>query len=470
MNSTLSEIHAEISKALLAQPRLPRRWTAALKVVETTDKDTSEKRWWVRQDLDKAGSFLSPSQVKELTSNRLIVGRKVSKKLGNTEVPCLVINAYQLEKILQGALIEEVRLEVKTKVLKQQNQLLRDSVSEEAQFQGLLDEIKKAIGRAKFKQPVSASRQILVPKNKILGGVPTLFLSDWHTGEVVDPEQIEGINEYNLEIAEARCHRVFSQAMKELFTHQAGFRYDAMVIAFGGDMLSGLIHDELLRTNQKGMPDCLIFLAQLIAQEIVKVADNFEEIYVPCVAGNHGRIEGKPSAKNAVTNNLDYLLYLMVEALVKGMLGSANNVTFNISKSLDMQYNIYGTTYLLTHGDQFKESTNSTSFWPNLVAAARKKNERTRTMGGKSFDYMLCGHFHKYGTVDNVIVNGSLKGYDEWVYKNNFSLEAPMQALWVTHPHERFLRHIPIYADEPVDDDSAVGAPISDYRPPVRSR
>ena len=32
-------------------------------------------------------------------------------------------------------------------------------------------------------------------------GIPTLFLSDWHWGEVVDPEEINHLNEYNVEIA-----------------------------------------------------------------------------------------------------------------------------------------------------------------------------------------------------------------------------------------------------------------------------
>ena len=36
-------------------------------------------------------------------------------------------------------------------------------------------------------------------------GTPTLFLSDWHWAEVVDPSEISGKNQYNLDIANQRA-------------------------------------------------------------------------------------------------------------------------------------------------------------------------------------------------------------------------------------------------------------------------
>ena len=36
--------------------------------------------------------------------------------------------------------------------------------------------------------------------------------------------------------------------------------------------------------------------------------------------------------------------------------------------------------------------------------------------------------------LQRLIVNGSLKGYDEYAYANNFGYEPPRQALWITHP------------------------------------
>lgn len=461
MNSTLLEIQAEISKALLRNASPPKSWSKTTLAVETSDAALKKKVWWVRTDL--GASLLSASQVQALVASKVVLFKSKQKDLGRTSAKCLVIDASALEKKVANATRSSLQMESKAKALLHQNVSLKSQVLEQSEQEALIANLIQAVNAKVFKSPRASSLRPS-PKNKVLGGVPTLFLSDWHVGEQVDPDQIEGANQYNMEIAKERASHTFNRAKTELFTNLSGFRYDGIVIAFGGDMVSGNIHEELTRTNQKAVPECMVYTAEIIAQEIVQMADCFEEVYVPCVGGNHGRLDVKTVAKQAALNNLDYMLYLMIESLVKGMLGSANNVVFNISKSLDTQYSVYGVRYLLTHGDQFRESTNSSTFWPNLIEAARKKNERSRSMGNDTFDYMLCGHFHKYGAVGNVIVNGSLKGYDEWVYKQNFSLEAPTQALWITHPHDRFLRHIPIFAEEPVDDAAAYGAPISDLK------
>ena len=49
-------------------------------------------------------------------------------------------------------------------------------------------------------------------------GVPTLFLSDWHWGEVVDKSCMSGVNEYNLSIARARAFRTMDTTV-ELLKH-----------------------------------------------------------------------------------------------------------------------------------------------------------------------------------------------------------------------------------------------------------
>ena len=38
-------------------------------------------------------------------------------------------------------------------------------------------------------------------------GVPTLFLTDLHYGEVVDPAQVGGVNSYNVESRASGCGR-----------------------------------------------------------------------------------------------------------------------------------------------------------------------------------------------------------------------------------------------------------------------
>ena len=43
--------------------------------------------------------------------------------------------------------------------------------------------------------------------------VPTLFASDWHWGEVIDPSQIGGVNSYDLEEANHRAQNMVEKAI-----------------------------------------------------------------------------------------------------------------------------------------------------------------------------------------------------------------------------------------------------------------
>lgn len=297
-------------------------------------------------------------------------------------------------------------------------------------------------------------------KDKSLGGVPVLLLSDWHWGEVVDGDQINGFNEYNLEIAHKRCDRVFDTALELMLARQSGMHYEGLVVPLLGDMLSGNIHEELQRTNDVPIMVAIQDLADKLSARLIDAAQNFEWVYVPCVVGNHGRIDRKPVAKNAPVESYEHILYQMVQGFVTRALGDNCNVQFEISPSLDMPVNIYSTKFLLTHGDQIKGGHGIGSFWPSMIKTYHKK-QANYAGNGMAFDYMVCGHFHHYGVADRCIVNGSLKGYDEWVASQNFAFESPIQALWVVHPHYGITAHYAVYADEPMNAGVEIPAPVS---------
>ena len=57
------------------------------------------------------------------------------------------------------------------------------------------------------------------------------------------------------------------------------------------------------------------------------------------------------------------------------------------------------------------------------------------------------GHWHQYITLNGIIVNGSLKGYDEYAASARFSYEVPKQALWFTHPKYGVTYQIPVLSE-----------------------
>lgn len=454
MKNSLSLIYFALKDALAANPGVT-AWGPQVDVVEERGAQKSETLWWVRAGKP---SPLKPNEVEALKKGGFIREDSLdgfSKRLGRSTVKAYAVYAEKLRKgadALERTVSEVQILTQKNKELERELRMARETNSRAFDIDRFTEELR---GAFKIREPKCSFdfKKAKPRKVRANAGVPTLMLSDWHWGEVVKAESIEGLNEYNIPVAKDRARRVFETTMEVLFHHQSGMSYEALVLSLAGDMLSGNIHEELRATNERPLTDCMLDLAETLADSIIMMADNFPGIYVPAVSGNHGRLDFKPTAKNAAVENMDHLLYRMVALMVQAKMGSKCNVDFDISRSLDMRYSVYDTRYLLTHGDQLNSSTNAEDFWASMAKLASRKQERGPRGAGPNFDYMTVGHFHKYGTVGNMIVNGSLKGYCEWVYKKNYSFERPIQALWITHPDHKVTSHIPIYGDEPYLDD-----------------
>lgn len=278
-----------------------------------------------------------------------------------------------------------------------------------------------------------------------IAGVPSVMWSDWHWGEVVDPAQINGINEYNIAIARRRLKSLVEHTIDLCFNHMTGAKYPGIVVNLGGDMISGDIHEELSESNELPSMPTLLDLWGNLQWAISQLADRFGKVFVPCVVGNHGRNTRKPRAKNRVYSNFDWLLYQFLEKHFE----RDPRVQFLIPTGVDAHYRVYGHRYLLTHGDSI--GGRGGDGWSGMVLPVMKGNVKTRISSsrlGQDFDTMIMGHWHQYWPTPAVIVNGCLKGYDEYAkVELRASPEAPAQALWFTHPKYGITCHWRVLVD-----------------------
>lgn len=462
MKNMLSPVLLALQEAFDAQGEENSKWATGATIVSDFDDDGNQLMW-VKPS--KVEELFDDEQLAALLDDELLEndGKPLKMRAGRTSEFALGIRFSALKKkvkALEGSASTVQVMSRRVKDLERQLKFARDDKAADAAMAHLIHtmadsfNIKPVAPRMKFDRTKPT-------KGQALAGIPTLMLSDWHWGEVVDPAQIEHLNEFNLEIANKRADRIFNKTLELLHHHQAGQTYDGFTLILGGDMFSGNIHEELRVTNDAPIHDCMLTLAEKLAGGIIEFSKNFPWVYVPGVVGNHGRIDRKPTAKFAVKDNYDWLLYNFVAMLVRGRLGDKCNVEFDISTALDLPFKLYNTRYLLTHGDQIGGGSGVGGFWPSMMKVAHRKQQRAVKGGNGGFDYMVCGHFHKYGNVDNVIVNGSLKGYDEWVYKMNFGWERPTQALWTTHPDYGIIHHLPVYGDTLEPDASSNVQPVT---------
>lgn len=275
-------------------------------------------------------------------------------------------------------------------------------------------------------------------------GVPTLFLSDLHWDEVVDPRQINGVNEFNRAVQERRLRYAFVTGIELATQHLAKPRFDYAVLPLGGDMVSGLIHEELRETNVRPVALSVADLADHLCAGIALMADRFGKVYIPCVTGNHGRIDKKPRAKNRAYDSYEWFLY----EFVRRHFLKDDRIHVDVADGSDLYYKIYQWTYLLTHGDQAKGGTGiSAALAPLMLMDHRKRKRALATK--QYFDHMIMGHWHQYIQLKGFTVNGSLKGYDEWAAQQNFDFEPPQQAFWITHPEFGVTCRWPILLERP---------------------
>ena len=272
---------------------------------------------------------------------------------------------------------------------------------------------------------------------------PWLMLSDLHLDENVDVDEMSGTNAYNRAIAEQRLERTAHNFVKVARDYWSGLTYDGAVVALGGDIFSGEIHDELRETNHDTILGSLHHWIDPMASVLALMADEFGKVHVPVVVGNHGRMTRKPRAKFRARSNFDWALG---HALAR-TLAHDNRITFDIPEAADCRIECYDQAVMLTHGDQVSGGAGIGGIWPPLMRLAARKRARADAVG-QPFNLMVCGHWHQLVYGPDFIVNGSLKGYDEYAAVSNFSYEAPQQAAWLMVPGHGKTWTAPIFCQD----------------------
>ena len=371
-------------------------------------------------------------RVREGNSNSVLVDRSKTSFVGINQ-PIKTIK----EKVREAELLTEIT-RLKTEVREAHKEILSTH-----QIKTLIYNGEKVVTDKEPSWLNTAKRK------KSIVGIPFIFLSDIHFDEVVETAQIGFVNEYNHDVATKRIQHTFNTAVNLLKNYTVNPSYEGVVCALGGDMLSGNIHDELAETNEQSILRSVIDLTKVLAEGIETLANEFGNVFVPCVVGNHGRMHKKPRHKNKIFDNFEWMIYQNLAVYFS----KDPRVTMYIPDGPDAIFSIYGKTFLLTHGDQFSGGSGIAGiFSPLMLGMARKQKKQAAI--GRPFDVMLCGHFHQYIHTNSLIINGSIKGYDEYANNNNFSFERPQQALWIQHPEYDMIMRTPILCDAYIEEDS----------------
>lgn len=259
-----------------------------------------------------------------------------------------------------------------------------------------------------------------------------LLLSDAHYPEVVDPAESLGLC-YNPDIARARITHTFETVRR--YRELRGSAYDVrkLTVAINGDMLSGDIHEELSETNAQPMTEALTTLAYLTYDLLRGSLEGFQRVEAVIMPGNHPRLHKKPRAKQK-WNNWEYVYGQLIKALAV----REPRLTVTVPKAIVYRHQIFDYTVGISHGDGVKAQ--SFAGIPHYSMARRQNAIQAllKDLGEKQLDLLVYGHFHQLiydeGQGCSLIINGSVKGGDEYGISSRYSAPRPVQALVTWHP------------------------------------
>lgn len=271
--------------------------------------------------------------------------------------------------------------------------------------------------------------------------IPCIGVGDIHWGEKVNPDRIDGINAYGVEIAKRRTRVVFEKIVTVSRKYMAGLSFEGAQVFFTGDMVGGIIHEELRETNEETITESVLGMADALASGLDMLADEFGRVAVSAVVGNHGRLSKRMPTKNP-QECMDWLVYQMVARYLR----NDDRITIDAPRALSTRATVYGTEFYLTHGTQFRGGSGISGAAAPLLLGTHRATRKANA-AGKPFDIMICGHFHRaiFWPSKGLIVCGSPKGYDEYAASEEFEPEPAQSTLFVTTPEHGITSYWPLF-------------------------
>jgi len=297
-----------------------------------------------------------------------------------------------------------------------------------------ISKLEKQVGRSELTKDVileSLKNLILpvkVPKPKVLKKKSKMrrdvvvMVNDTHFGLNVDPKEVDGINEFNWDVASRRMAFLAQQVAD--YKIEKRHEVENLHIVLNGDLIAGAIHDlmsktqDLLGIQQNGTMHILTYFIGYVSQF-------FKNTIVYCGHGNHDnqphRREGgrviSHVGKDSLTTPIHYALSLAFR--------TTKNIQFKMMESLYLDLQLPAGRAIAVHGDiLFSKQLGNPGSNLNIKSlsdAINRFNSGELQKGREKIKLILFGHTHvkvNFTTFDGTEVYNapSLSGVDAYAY------------------------------------------------------
>jgi predicted phosphodiesterase len=255
-------------------------------------------------------------------------------------------------------------------------------------------------------------------------------ISDAHYPEVVDPAQTFGLK-YNPDIAKKRIEYLRDKIIRYGDLRRTAYPVRKLTVNINGDMISGDIHEELEVTNAVPITQSMVDMSYILFDLGLALRESFQDVEFIVMPGNHPRLQKTPRFKEK-WNNWEWVMGKMIQAL------AGDKFTVTVPKDLVYQFNIFDKRVGVTHGDGQKVQSYAGIPWYGMEKRRTKLQALLKQLKAPQLDLLVYGHFHQLifeeGQGCSLLINGSIKGGDEYTTGAMYAAQAPVQALLTFHP------------------------------------
>ncbi|NIO37415.1 hypothetical protein GTO27_06895 [Candidatus Bathyarchaeota archaeon] len=249
-----------------------------------------------------------------------------------------------------------------------------------------------------------------------------ITLSDWHFEEEVLAESVNGLNEFNLEIAKQRTDKCFQNGLRLTDIIAKEVKITTILMPLLGDFISNDIHEEFRETNKLLPMEAMEAVQESLASGIHFILKNSKyDIILNCHSGNHGRTTKNVFISTEHGHSLEYFMYRNLAKYFE----KEKRVKFNIQKGYHSYQDVYDMTLRFHHGHGIRYYGGVGGLYIPANKAIAQWNK------ARHADLDVFGHFHQMKDGGHFVTNGSLIGYNAYALSIKADYEPPRQAFFV---------------------------------------
>jgi len=285
----------------------------------------------------------------------------------------------------------------------------------------------------KIKQPNLKNNKHKVPETAVA------VFADWQLGKVTP--------DYNSDVLEKRIEQYTEKLLEITEIQRMDHNVDDLHVWLLGDIVEG----EEIFPGQAHLIDSGLYRQvgingpRILGKFFSTVLENFKNVHVIGIIGNHGAVGGKTKKQHDPETNMDRLLYKIMDHMFE----KEERITFNIPDGVGERNwyaidNIGSYSSLLIHGDQLPPPASYHGYFKKI-------------MGWKDgaipehFDDVFMGHYHQQFkmTIGTTMlrISGSPESHNTYAQEFFSSMSKPCQHLMYVHPENGITSEYSIWLD-----------------------